>query len=319
MSLDSTMTVDYEDSSSIPEKLSLLVFIAAIIIGNICVFITYFVRADGKHWSHIFVLGMAFIDLFIGSFVLPMRFISAYGDSLTSKLCTALTIGESCALASVIYTITYMVYTRLYDLNQRFTRIQRRYLILLILTTWIAIFLFYGIPLMINSSSYLLIITSSSSNITSYCTTYTTSIYHPLWMVYTEIGLIYSIPLLFNFIGLLFLLHNLCQKRPRGLDAIERKHYVEKKKMTWHVIVLSLTFICLWLPWITIRILIIFDNTKQIQRALQIAYYVLILKSVLFPILYAATNSSFRGSFAIYKHKRITINNRVWTVNEHFH
>ncbi|CAF4317204.1 unnamed protein product, partial [Adineta steineri] len=177
----------------------------------------------------------------------------------------------------------------------------------------IAIFLFYGIPLMINSSSYLLIITSSSSNITSYCTTYTTSIYHPLWMVYTEIGLIYSIPLLFNFIGLLFLLHNLCQKRPRGLDAIERKHYVEKKKMTWHVIVLSLTFICLWLPWITIRILIIFDNTKQIQRALQIAYYVLILKSVLFPILYAATNSSFRGSFAIYKHKRITINNRVWT------
>src|SRR5271163_1690660 len=112
------MSDQYESSSSTPEKLTLLVFIAAIVTGNICVFVTYLVRGQGRHWSNVFVLGMALIDLFIGSFILPMRFVSAYGSPLTSKLCAALTIGESCALASVIYAILFMVYTRLYDLKK---------------------------------------------------------------------------------------------------------------------------------------------------------------------------------------------------------
>ncbi|CAF1029688.1 unnamed protein product [Rotaria sordida] len=312
------MTIDFEDSSSTPEKLALLVFIAAIVVGNICVFVTYFIRANGKHWSNIFVLGMAFIDLFIGGFVLPMRFLSAYGSPLTSKLCAALSIGESCALAAVIYAIGFMVYTRLYNLKQTSIDIRRRYLIMLLLISWIVLFLFYGVPFMTNYSSYLLTVTSSTTNITTYCTTYTTSIYHPTWMAYTEIAIIYSLPLLCIFTGLIFLIRHLCKPRPPRLDKVQRKQYREQKQMTWHIVILSITFILLWLPWITIRILIIFHNTKEIQRALQITYYILILKSVFFPILYASTNASFRGSFAIYRHKRITTNNRVWTINEHF-
>jgi hypothetical protein len=257
---------------------------------------------------------MSFIDLFIGGFVLPMRYLSAYESPLTSKLCTALTIGEACALASVIYAIAFMVYTRLYTLKQKSVDIRRRYLIILLVSSWIALFLFYGIPFMINHSSYLLVITS---NTTSYCSTYTTSIYHPPWMAYTEIGVIYSFPIICILIGLSFLFYSLCQTRPKGLGMKERKQYNEQKQMTRHVVILSLTFIFLCLPWMIIRILIIFSNTRQIQSALQISYYILILKSVLFPVLYASTNSSFRGSFAIYRHKRVTINNRVWTTNEH--
>lgn len=261
---------------------------------------------------------MAFLDLFIGGFVLPMRFVSAYGNPLTSRLCAALSIGESCVMASIIYAITFMIYTRLFDLKQISRNIYRRYLIILLIISWIIFFLFYGIPFMTNYSSYLLTITSSDSNITSYCTTYTTSIYHPLWMSYIEIVIIYSIPLLSILIGLIFLLNHLCQARPKRLDIIQRKKYLEQKQLTWHVVILSITFSILWLPWIIIRIIIIFYNTYNIQRSLQITYYILILKSVLFPILYASTNSSFRGSFAIYKHKRITMNNRVWTINERY-
>ena len=157
------------------------------------------VRADGKHWSNMFVLGMAFIDLFIGGFVLPMRFISAYGSPLTPKLCAALGIGESCALAAVIYAILFMIYTRLYSLKQPPPNVHRRYLILVLLTSWVILFLFYGIPFMTNYSSYLITITSSTSNITSYCTTYTTSIYHPPWMAYTEIGVIYVFTIITYF------------------------------------------------------------------------------------------------------------------------
>jgi hypothetical protein len=260
-----------------------------------------------------FVLGMAFIDLFIGGFVLPMRFISAYGSPLTPKLCAALGIGESCAMAAVIYAIFFMIYTRLYSLKQPPPVIHRRYLLLLLLTSWAVLFLFYGIPFMTNYSSYLLTITSTTSNTTSYCTTYTTSIYHPPWMAYTEIGIIYSLPLIFIFIGLIYLIHNLCQRRPRRLELAERKMYIQQQQMTWHVFLLGITFICLWLPWISIRILIIFYNTNEIQNALQITYYILILKSVFFPVLYASTNTAFRGSFAIYRHQRIVMNNRVWT------
>ena len=236
-----------------------------------------------------------------------MRFVSAYGNPLTSKLCAALSIGESCALASVIYAIAFMVYTRLYDLkktsigyssslsNNNFINIMDYLLSFLWYTIYDKLF-----KLSCNNNI-------STSNITSYCTTYTTSIYHPPWMAYTEIGIIYSFPFLSIFIGLSFLIHHLCQRRPKGLDLIQRKYYLEQKQMTWHVVILSLTFIFLWLPWIIFRIIIIFHNTKQIQQALQITYYILILKSVIFPILYASTNSSFRGSFAIYRHKRITI------------
>jgi hypothetical protein len=266
-----------------------------------------------------FVLGMAFIDLFIGGFVLPMRFISAYGSPLTPKLCAALGIGESCAIAAVIYAILFMIYTRIYSLKQVLIDIHRRYLILLLLlSSWIILFLFYGIPFMTNYSSYLVTITSTTSNSTSYCTTYTSSIYHPPWMAYTEIGMIYSLPLIFIFMGTIYLLYNLCQRRPRRLELGERKIYREQRQMTWHVFILSITFIFLWLPWISIRILIIFDNIPSIQRALQITYYILILKCVFFPILYASTNASFRGSFAIYRHQRITMNNRIWTVNNNF-
>jgi hypothetical protein len=261
---------------------------------------------------------MAFIDLFIGSFVLPMRFLSAYGSPLTSKLCTALFIGESCALASVIYAIFFMVYTRLYDLKQASMHIHRRYLIIILLTSWIIFFLFYGIPFMTNYSNYLLTTIISSSNVTYYCKTYTTSIYHPPWMAYTEIGIIYSIPFLTIFIGLCFLIHHLCQPKPRKRDLTQWKYYLEQKQMTRHVVILSITFLFLCLPWVIFRIIIIFENTQQIRHILQITYYILIFKSVVFPILYASTNSSFRGSFAIYRKKRITVNNRVWTVNENF-
>lgn len=265
-----------------------------------------------------FVLGMAFIDLFIGGFVLPMRFISAYGNPLTPKLCAALGIGESCALAAVIYAMLFMIYTRIYSLKQILIDIHRRYLILLLLISWTLLFLFYGIPFMTNYSSYLVTITSTTSNSTSYCTTYTSSVYHPPWMSYTEIGIIYVIPLTFIFIGIIYLLKNLCRKRPRRFELGEKKIYFEQRQMTWHVFILSITFFFLWLPWITVRILIIFHNIPTIQRILQITYYVLILKSVFFPILYASTNASFRGTFAIYRHQRITLNNRVWTLNNHY-
>ncbi|CAF1003164.1 unnamed protein product [Adineta ricciae] len=312
------MAIEYEDSSSVPEKLALLVLIAAIVIGNVCVFVTYIVRSDGKHWSNMFVLGMAFVDLFIGSFVLPMRFISAYDKPLTSRLCAALTIGESCSIACIIYNILFMIFVRLYNLKKAFQPIRRRYIIILLLTIWLSLFVFYGIPFMINSSSYLLTVTSSTTNQTSFCTTYATSIHHPLWMSYAEIGLIFSFPLLCIFLGNTFLIRHLCQRRPRRLDSIDRREYLVAKKMTWHVLSLSLAFLCLCLPWISIRILIIFVNTKTIQRTLQITYYFLIVKCVVFPILYAATNASFRGSFAMYRHKRITTNNRVWTVHAYF-
>jgi hypothetical protein len=168
---------------------------------------------------------------------------------------------------------------------------------------------------MTNYSSYLVTVTSTTSNSTSYCTTYTSSIYHPPWMAYTEIAAIYVIPLTCISIGILYLLYILCQKRPSGLKFEEKRAYREQRQMTWHVFLLSITFMFLWLPWISIRILIIFDNITTIQRILQITYYILILKSVLFPILYASTNAAFRGSFALYRHHRITLNNRVWTVD----
>ena len=279
---------------------------------------TYIVRADGKHWSNMFVLGMALIDLYFGGFVLPMRFISAYGSPLTQKLCAALAIGESSAMGAAIYAILFMIYTRLYDLQQPQPDIRRRYLILLLFSSWIALFLFYGIPFMINYSSYLLAITSPTLNTTSYCTTYTTSVYRPPWMAYTEIGAIYSIPILFIVIGLICLIRYLCQARPRRLEIAERKIYVQQRQMTWHVFLLGLTFLLFWLPWISMRIVIIFYSTRTLRRVLQITYYILVLKSVLFPILYAATNTAFRGSFAIYRHERIIMNNRVWSIHDHF-
>lgn len=261
-----------------------------------------------------FVLSMAFIDLFIGGFVLPMRFISAYVNPLSSVLCSALTIGESCAIAAVIYSILFMIVIRLYSLKL-VKQIHRRYLILTILTSWLIFFCFYSIPFMTNYSSYLVMTSTAGSNVTSYCTTYTSSISHPPWMSYTEIAVIYSIPLIVIFIGIVLLMNNLCQKRLIRMETNERKIYRQERQMTWHVLVLSITFLILWLPWISIRILIIFHNIPLIQRVLQITYYILILKSVLFPILYASTNSAFRGSFAIYRHQRITMNNRVWAVN----
>ncbi|CAF1011322.1 unnamed protein product [Rotaria sordida] len=307
--------VEYQDSSSTLEKLTLLVYIIGIVIGHICIFLTFIGHADRKHWSNIFILGMAFIDLFIGGFVLPMRFINAYGNPSTQKLCTALKIGESCALAAVIYSILFMIYTRLYSLKQPSPTIRRHYLLLLLLISWIILFLFYGIPFMTNYSHYLLPITS---NTTSYCTPYITSIYHPLWMSYTEIGIIYSLPLIFIFIGLIYLLQNLCHLRSRRLKLAERSIYIEQRQMTWHIFLLGITFIFLYLPWISIRILIIFLQSSEIRLALQITYYILILKSLIFPLIYASTNASFRCSFAIYRRQRIIMNNRVWTINEQF-
>jgi len=267
-----------------------------------------------------FVLSMAFIDLFMGGFVLPMRFVSAYGSPLTSKLCAALGIGESCAMSAVIYAIAFMLYTRIYSLKTLSTDIRRRYLIYLLILSWIILFLFYGIPFMTNYKSYLVVLESETSNSTSYCTTYTTSIYHPPWMFYTEIAFIYVLPIGSIVIGLCYLLRHLCKRKqkPRQLDLGERKIYLFERRMTMHVFVLSMTFLVLWLPWISIRILIIFHNIPKIQRALQIAYYILILKCALFPILYASTNTAFRGSFAIYRRQRIKINNRVWTIENDY-
>lgn len=265
-----------------------------------------------------FVLGMAFIDLFIGGFVLPMRFESAYGNPLTLKLCAALSVGESCALASVIYAINFMVYTRLYDLKTKPNYIQRRYLILLLLTSWIIFFFFYGIPFIINYSSYVVKVVSTTTNVTYYCTTYITTVHHPQWMSYIEIGVIYTVPFLSITIGLIFLIHHLCQAKPRNMNKIQRQEYRYQKQVTWHVVILAITFIFLWLPWVIIRILVEFYTTSEIQRVLQITYYILVFKCAIFPILYASTNSSFRGSFAIYRHKRITTNDPVWTINPHF-
>ena len=263
-----------------------------------------------------FVLGMAFIDLFIGGFVLPMRFISAYGNPLSFQLCTALTIGESCALAAVIYAILLMTYTRLYSLKKDVKVIHRRYLILSLLSSWIILFLFYGTPFIINYSSYLVTIPTVESNVTLYCRTYTASISHPPWMSYTEIGAIFVFPLILITIGIVFLLKNLCEKQLSRISSSDRKTYRQERQMTWHVFALGTTFLILWLPWISIRIVIIFHNIPLIQRLLQITFYVLLLKSVLFPILYASTNSAFRGSFAIYRHRRIVMNNRVWAAND---
>lgn len=150
---------------------------------------------------------MAFIDLFIGCCVLPMRFVSAYGNPFTSKLCAGLAIGESFALASIIYLISFMMLIRIYDLRKSSNYIKRRYLILIILLLWLILFLFYGIPFLTNYSNYFTNI-PSSSNETSYCITYIKSIYHPPWMAYTEIVIIYSIPLLCICTSLVFLLNN---------------------------------------------------------------------------------------------------------------
>lgn len=265
-----------------------------------------------------FVLGMALIDLFFGGFVLPVRYLSAYGNPLTRKLCTALAVGESCAMAAAIYAILFMIYTRLYDLKQPKPTIYRRHLILLLILSWLVLFLFYGIPYMINYSDYLIGITSTALNTTTYCATYTTSVYRPLWMAYTEIGAIYSCPMILISIGLLRLLRQLCQRKPRRLEGAERKTYLEQRQMTWHVFLLALFFLLLWLPWISVRITIIFLNTRTLRSVLQITYYILVFKSVLFPLLYASTNASFRGSFAIYRHQRITMNNQIWSVHDHF-
>lgn len=85
--------------------------------------------------------------------------------------------------------------------------------------------------------------------------------------------------------------------------------------MTRHVVILGITFYLLGLPWIILRIIFVFKTNDQIQHGLHVTYYILIFKSVIFPILYASTNASFRGSFAIYRHQRITMNNRVWVTN----
>ncbi|CAF2066692.1 unnamed protein product [Rotaria magnacalcarata] len=311
------MITKYVDLTSTPEKLGLLVFIFAIVMGNICAFVTFCVRGDKKYWSNMLILGMAFIDLFIGSFVLPLRYLNTYGNPLTLKLCTALRIGESCALAAVVYAIFIMIYARLYNLKRPSVVIHRHYLLILLLSSWIVFFLFYGIPFMIDYSNYSLSITSTKTiNVTSCCTTYTTSIYHSPWMAYIEIGIIYSIPLMFISIGLIYLLHCICQPRPKRLGPTERKIYLEEQKTTWHVFLLGITFIFLWVPWMSVRILIIFYNTYTIQLVLQITYYILLLKSVLFPIVYASTNASFRGSFALYKHQRITFAVRVSAIDD---
>jgi hypothetical protein len=275
--------------------------------------VTYLVQSNEKHWSNMYVLGMSFIDLFIGSFVLPLRFVNAFVNPLSPKLCTALYIGEVCAMGSVIYAITFMIYTRLYALKSPSSNIHCRYPIILLITSWIILFLFYGIPFMTN---YFTLITSTGLNVTDYCKTYSSSISHPPWMSYTEIGMIYFCPFLCIAIGLRFLIHHLYQPKPLRLDINQRKCYLERKQLTRHVVILTLTFILLWLPWIIIRIIFIFYNPTQIRNALQITYYILLLKCALFPILYASTNSSFRCSFAIYRHTRITTNNRIWTINE---
>lgn len=261
---------------------------------------------------------MALIDLFFGGFVLPMRYLSTYGNPLTQKLCAALAIGESCSMAATIYAILFMVYVRLYDLKEPKPEIHRRYLILLLFSSWVALFLFYGVPFMINYSSYLLPMTSVKLNTTRYCATYTTSVYRPPWMAYSEIGAIYSFPVLMIIIGVICLIQKLCRAKPRRVELTERKMYLEQRQMTWHVFLIALVFLGLWLPWISIRITIISFNILTLRRVLQITYYVLVLKSLVFPILYASTNSAFRGSFAIYRHQRITLNNRVWSVNDHF-
>ena len=262
---------------------------------------------------------MALIDLFIGGFVLPMRYLSNYGSPLTSKLCAALTIGESCALGLVIYTVTFMIYARLYDLKRPSAHIRQHYPLIFSIVASLALFVFYGIPFMANYTTYLLRVVSTASNATMYCSTYMLSVYRPSWMSYIEIGAIYVVPFLSNSIGLACLVRCLHQPKPGRMNVQERKQYKTQRQTTWHVLLLGSTFLFLWLPWVTIRILVVFHNIRSIQRALQISYYVLMFKSVLFPILYAASNSNFRCSFAIYRHKRITMNNRVWTLNGPVH
>ena len=260
---------------------------------------------------------MAFIDLFIGSFVLPLRYINAYRSPLTSKLCTTLGIGESCALSAMIYTIVLMIYIRLYNLKRSTFIIHHCYIILLLLSSCLILCLFYGIPFMAYYSTYpLSSIKFSTSNTTTYCTTYPISIYHGTWMSYLEIGIIYIVPIILIWIGLVVLLCHLCQSKPRHLKFIERKIDLERRQMTWHVFLLSFTFVLLCLPWISIRInIIIVHSSLQFRRILQITYYILLLRSALFPIIYASTNPSFRGSFAVYRHQRTTMNNLVWTTD----
>ena len=251
------------------------------------------------------------IDLLIGGLVLPLRFLSAYGNPFRWKLCATLIVGEAWAFASVICVLVVMIYTRLYTLKRPEQVICRRYLMLVLIIFWISLFLFYGIPFIIHGEEYL----SPVSNQISYCRPYIRSVVHPLWMAHTEIGIVYWFPFGCMAVGLSFLLHSLCQARPKGLSCLERKQYKEQRQMTWHVFLLGAVFVFLWTPWMTVRTVITFYHTRAMERALQITYYILIFKSILFPLLYAASNASFRGSFAIYRHRRITMNNRVWTTN----
>ncbi|CAF1196945.1 unnamed protein product [Didymodactylos carnosus] len=302
----------FQTSSSPVERLTILVFIAAIVIGNVCVFVTYFIRTKGTHWTQIFILAMSFIDLFIGSFVLPMRFMSAYsGQSMTSHLCIALVIGENCAMAAVLYAIGLLNCVRIYEIFGRTssTITKRSLIVIIILLSWIIFFLFYGIPYMTNYSNYLR--TTSSNNITHYCVSYMTSIYHPKWMEIIEVIVIFGIPILLTLTSIAYLTRLLCKPRPKfqKTEKIEKKKYQEYVQITWHVYILSFTFLSLWLPWIILKITLFFIYTYPIQQALQITYYILIFKCVLFPLIYAATNPSFRGTFAIYKHRRVLMSN----------
>lgn len=239
-----------------------------------------------------------------------MRFLSAYGNPFTWKRCATLIVSEAWTFASVVYVLVLMIFTRLYNLMQPGQTIRRRYLMLVLVISWICLFLFYAIPFIARGEEYLTPISAL------YCGTYVHSVFHPLWMAYTEMGVVYWFPFGCMAVGLSVLLHSLCQSRPKGLNFDERKQYKDRRQMTWHVFLLGTAFLILWVPWMTLRTVINFHQTRKIQHALQITYYILIFKSILFPLLYASSNASFRGSFAIYRHRRITMNNRVWTINE---
>lgn len=261
---------------------------------------------------------MTLIDLLIGGFILPVRYINTYGNPLHKNFCVALVIGESCAMAEIIYSILLMIFTRIYDLKSSTQEIRRRTLFFMLILFWLIFFVFYGVPFILQQSNYLIEKHTSASNVTSYCENYNTSINHPLWMMYIEIVFIYSIPTFLICYGNIRLIQNLCEKPPRKMEQGEYKKYLFRRQMTWHVFLLSIAFLVLWLPWVSIRILITFETTRTIRLVLRIFYYVFTFKSVLFPILYASTNSSFRGSFAIYRHYRIKMNNRVWSVHDNF-
>lgn len=272
---------------------------------QLCVFITFFVRGDKKIWSNLFVLALALIDFLIGILVLPLRFYRNDKKSISSTLCLILKIADSWAFSASVYTVLLMTLLYVCTWKSTLKNIRCLYIILLIATLWIHLLLLYTIPILAESQNLLKTAQSTQNDGTVYCATFLDSISRPSLMFYFEVGLLYTIPCLFISFELIYLMELIFKQKNRQNQINTRQPYRQHRSMHKHVFFIGLVFILFWLPWATLRTLHGFNLMNQNRSGVKIAYYIFMLKSIISPIVYASTNSSFRFSFAVYRHKRV--------------